>query len=328
MQTYYIGIDIGATWLRLGLADKHGKIIHRIKYRTPADPEELITTLIDNIRKIVHNREQKLNSIGIGSIGPIDIKTGRIMNTPNIDLGVVEVAKPIHDEFNKPVYMVNDCSAGVLGEKYFGAGKNLKNIVYVTLSSGIGGGAIVDNHLLFGKDGNAVEIGHLIVDPSERLRCGCGGYGHWEAYASGKNIPNFVRLLVRSGVLGDFERSFINNLINRNLENLRTEHVFEAAKNGDEVALRIINEIGKINSVGLANIINAFDPELITIGGGIALNNPELILAPITKNLPRLVINRQPEIKITQLGEDIVLIGAIAVAMHPDHIPEEFRRFE
>ena len=329
---YFVGIDIGATWIRIAIAVKHGKIIDRMKERTPqeGDPSIFSSIIINLIRKMLTKNDiKRIESIGIGSIGPLDLVKGVITNPPNISIKNIPISKPLYEEFNVPIYLVNDCTAGVLGEKIFGAGKNIDNLFYLTLSSGIGGGAIVDGKLLFGKDGNAPEIGHIVVDLEGKLRCGCGGVGHWEAFAGGKNIPKYAKLLIKEKFGIDmFKRSKLYNMAEGDIDKITTEMIFSVAKENDELAKLIVDEIGKINTIGVATIINVFDPELITIGGAIALNNPELILKPILKNIRNYVINRIPIIKITPLGDDIVLYGALAIAMNPHYIPSKFRRFE
>jgi len=329
MSRGFVGIDIGATWLRVAITNSNGEVLDKKRVRTPDDGDELVDLLIRTIREIVvSNGVDDIVSIGIGSIGPINIVEGLIVNTPNLKIGTVNVVKPLFEEFERSVYFVNDCTAGVLGEKIFGAGKDYRNLVYITLSSGIGGGAIVDGNLLFGKDGNAVEIGHFVVDWEGRLECGCGGFGHWEAYASGANIPKFVKLLLNDENFSDFSESILYEMINGDLNKLEAKHIFDAAKKGDKFSLKIVKRIGLINSIGFANVINAYDPDLITVGGGIALNNPDLVLPYIKENLKKFTINRIPDVIITPLGDDIVLYGAIAIAMNPEYIPEEFRRFE
>jgi glucokinase len=200
----------------------------------------------------------------------------------------------------------------VLGEQVFGAGKGLENLVYVTLSTGLGGGAIIDNNLLLGKDGNAVEVGHFTIDPESDIICGCGCRGHWEAFCSGKNIPVYAGKLLKEM---DWSSGELYKLTEGNSENIETKIIFNAAYNGDIYAQYIIQEIGKRNAIGFGNIVNAYDPELITIGGSIALNNPDFILEPIQENIGNYTINRIPKIKITPLGDDAVLLGALALSL-------------
>ena len=322
----YVGIDFGATWLRVGIANENGEIVRKVKFRTPKVGEKIIEQLISTIEKLLKARDGKLISIGIGSIGPLNLKDGAISNPPNLPIGELRIVDSLFIHFGVPVYLVNDCSAGVLGEKYFGIGKNLENLFYLTLSTGIGGGAIVDGHLLFGKDGNAPEIGHIIVDTEMRLQCGCGGWGHWEGYASGNNIPRFIKLFVETGGAELYRKSSLYISSGGDPLNIASKDLYDAAKMGDEFAKRIVDELNKFHTIGIAEIANIFDPELITIGGSIALNNETLILPYIEKNISKLLINRKPTISLTPLGDEIVLYGAIALAMHPEYIPKRFIR--
>jgi glucokinase len=214
-----------------------------------------------------------------------------------------------------PLYLANDCTAAVWGEREFGAGRGVANLVYITLSTGIGGGAIVDGHLLLGKDGNAVEIGHVTLDFAG-IRCGCGKPGHWEAYCSASNIPRFVRLWLQARRRGVRE-SLLFKLTGGKLSRLTTQLLFEAAQAGDKLSCEIVQELGLLNAIGFANVINAYDPELITVGGAMALNNPQLILDPIRRYVRGYVINRTPRIRITPLGHDITLYGATALVFNP-----------
>lgn len=304
-----IAVDIGATRIRVASGNREG-IGEKLTETTDRanGPEGVSLQLIRMIKKLT----DAPRAIGVGSIGPVDITRGMITDTPNYPLKEIPVAEPLRREFTAPVRMVNDCAAGVLGEHRFGAGRGVGNLFYLTLSTGLGGGAIVDGHLLMGKDGNAVEVGHLTIDPRSRLMCGCGCSGHWEAYCGGVNIPRFAWILLRD----EWSGSLLTELCDGDA--VTTEKIFDAANRGDEAALRVVEEVGRVNAVGVADIVNAYDPELITIGGSVALNNPELILKPIRRHVARHVINRLPEIMITPLGEDIVLYGALALALEAE----------
>jgi glucokinase len=306
----YIAIDIGATNIRVATGDYTGlkkKVMEKTEIKKgPNGVSEQIIKLIESIRK------EEPSSIGVGSIGPIDHKNGTITNTPNYPIKNIPIAEPLLEYYKVPVTIVNDCTAAVFGEQVFGAGQGLRNLVYVTISTGLGGGAIVDDNLLMGKDGNAVEIGHFTIDPNSEMMCGCGCQGHWEAFCSGKNIPLYTEFLLNEV---DWNDGILYRLVRGSKKNIQTKILFTAAGKGDEHALRIIDEIGIKNAIGFANIVNAYDPELITVGGSIALNNPEFILKPILENVSKFTINRVPEIKITPLGHDAVIIGALALAM-------------
>ncbi len=305
----FLTVDIGATKIRVASGD-HVGLKSKLSETTDRDNGPLGVSA--QIIRMAHELGMdSVESVGVGSIGPIDIASGRIVGTPNLPFKEIPVTEPLREAFGVPVSLLNDCTAAVLGEKNFGAGKEVDNLAYVTLSTGLGGGAIVDGHLLIGKDGNAVEVGHITIAPDSPLTCGCGSPGHWEAYSSGNNIPNFAR-----HILGDEEgSSLIHGLTEGDSGALTAEILFEAANAGDAAALRVVDELGKVNAVGFANIVNAFDPELITIGGSIALNSPVLILEPILENIGRHLLNRMPRIMITPLGEDVVLYGALSRAI-------------
>ena len=306
----YIAIDIGATNIRVATGDHNGlkrKVVRPTDIHNGSDGvSKQIIKLIESIRT------EEPSAIGIGSIGPIDLEKGMITNTPNYPLQNIPIEEPLVEEYKVPVTIVNDCAAAVMGEQMFGAGQGMENLVYVTISTGLGAGAIVDDNLLLGKDGNAVEAGHFTIMPDSEMICGCGCRGHWEAFSSGKNIPRYVKTLLDPNRWRD---SRLYKLAGGDPEKITAKTLYTAANQGDQFSLSIVQRIGEINAIGFGNIVNAYDPELITVGGSIALNNHKLILDPIRENIHKCTINRVPEIKITPLGQDAVIIGALALAM-------------
>jgi glucokinase len=308
MNRFYAAVDIGATNVRVALGDEEGLAEKKAERTDRENGAAGVSRQI--IRMIKGLSAAPPASIGVGSIGPIDLSTGSIEDTPNFPFKVIPIVEPLREAFGVPVAMLNDCSAAVLGEREYGAGKGLDNLVYVTLSTGLGGGAIVDGHLLVGKDGNAVEVGHLTIDPDSPLVCGCGCRGHWEAYCSGANIPDYARLLLQ----GEQLEGLLGEATVGDLMEITSENLFDAARKGNSQALYVVRKIGEVNAVGFADIVNVFDPQLITVGGSIALRNPGLVLEPIKGNIRRHLINREPTIRITPLGDDAVLMGALALA--------------
>jgi glucokinase len=313
-KKYVIGVDIGATNLRVAISDEKGvflkELIERTDKRSSKAFIKQLICLINQVAKKSKVNFEEIKGIGIGSVGPIDASKGEISPT-NLPIKNIPLIKKISSSFDLPIYLLNDCNAGALGEKWFGDAKNLDNFVYLTLSTGIGAGAYVDNKLLIGKDGNACEVGHLVIDFEGRLKCGCGKRGHWEAYCSGKNIPNFVRYWAKRKELEREDSPIVEAALSKKLT---SKQLFDSAKKGDKLALEIVEEIGRLNAMGIANIINAYDPSLITLGGGLALNNEELILKPIKRWVGAYSRNRLPTIKLTPLKEKVVLYGAIARA--------------
>ena len=320
MVVYYIGIDVGATWTRIALASQDGEIVKKIVMRTPQEGDRytIANAISDKIEESFRDVLMDVRAIGIGSAGPMDLATGVVLNAPNISIRTFELARPLQERFRKPVIMANDCIAGVWGEKVLGFGRGYENVVYVTISTGIGGGMIVNDTLLLGKMGNAHEIGHIVVDVNGKMKCGCGGYGHWEAYASGANIPKFASKLIEELNLSQEEKE---SQIYKAYKDgsLTSELIYSKAKEGDKLALRIVEEVNKYNIAGFINIINLYDPEIITVGGSVALKNKELVIDRIVEGVKKApgILTTQPMITPTKFGDDVVLMGAIALAMKP-----------
>jgi len=252
------GIDVGATNLRGAVADGEGTMLGRTRAETPTGPDGSAVTdaVLDVLRQACADAgvdPADLTGVGIGSMGPLDVEAGAVTDPPNLPgVGRIELVDPVRTECDCPVALGNDAVAGALAERFYGGVP--PNTVYLTVSSGIGAGAVVDGHLLRGAAGNAAEMGHVVVE-SDGLACGCGGQGHWEAYCSGEGIPAFLRHLAR-GVDVDTGLS---------LDDFTAADVFGAP--GDPLAARALDRIGAYNARGVAAVTHAFDPELVTVGG-------------------------------------------------------------
>ena len=252
-ERFYAAVDLGATNVRISYGNAEGL---KEKRTEKTDRESGPEGISDQIIQMLEYIDVRLSAIGVGSIGPIYLETGTIINTPNLPFERIPVVEPLSEAFKVPVGMLNDCSAAVLGEQVFGAGKGLKNLAYVTLSTGLGGGAIVDGNLLIGKDGNAVEVGHLTIDPDSPLVCGCGCRGHWEAYCSGSHIPKYARLLIAELELDDTN---VNRVSGGDQQNLTTEGIYKAATEGDPTAKEIVRRL-KIRSrlIDISPMVDAY----------------------------------------------------------------------
>jgi len=318
------GIDVGGTNVRVVLGDEKGKILARLSEKTETEkgPEGISEQIIRIVRSIRLKglRLRDVEGIGIGSAGPLDIKRGGLMKPTNIPYDFVPLVEPLEDNLGLETMLLNDCTTAVVGEKFFGAGKEAENLAYVTISTGIGGGIYVNNHLLVGKDGNAHEIGHLTIDFEGRLVCGCGKKGHWEAYCSGKNIPDFINLVLEGKSSDEIGRSVLSKIREEERGRIAAKSLYEVAKNGDELAMEIVEKIGDLNAVGFACVNDAYDPSLITVGGSVTLNNRELVVEPIRRHIGEHSRNRIPEIKVTPLADDVVLYGALAIVFHRDQL--------
>lgn len=310
MKNIALAIDIGASHLRIGLVNKKGKILKKTILATEKrgkDGRVITKQILQVSSQLMKGNFSKIAGIGIGSIGPLNYQLGGILESPNIPFKFVPLINPFSSAFGLPIFLLNDCSTAVWGEKIYGAGKKLKNLIFITISTGIGGGAIVDGHLLFGSKGNACEIGHQIVEEKYNFLCSCKkGKGHWEGIASGRNIPRFFQAWLREKKIE----------INFKIKN--SKDIFEAGKKRNRIVLNFLEELAKINARAISNIILAYEPDLISFGGAVVLNNKELILKPMKKYIDRFL--KIPKIILTPLGEDIVLIGAAALVFYPPDI--------
>ncbi|MBU1045514.1 ROK family protein [Patescibacteria group bacterium] len=304
-----IAVDIGATNLRAGIVSKNGKILKRFETQTPKiknRPNLLISTIIVLINSLLeHYDKKRILGIGAAVASPIDPKKGEIVTPPNLPYKEVPIVKPLKKYFSMPVIIANDCTAAVWAEKHFGAGKASKNFVYLTISSGIGAGIIADNHLLTGHNENAGEVGHFIVDTTYNLPCPCKkGTGHWEGYCSGSDMPFFLKIWLKS------------EKIKKKYAVKTSKDIFDLAKGKDKNILSFLKEIGKINARGISNIIVAYNPEIIIMGGAIVLNNHALIIPEIKKNIDKFLA--PPKIIISPLKENACLLGAASLIFYPE----------
>ncbi len=306
----YVGVDLGATNLRAAVGTPDGEILGRYRRSTPQGPAGLAVTeaILEAVRTACADADVDpgdVTAAGVASIGPLDETEGAVVDPANLPdtIDRVPITGPIGNLVDGPVYLHNDANAGVIGER-FHADYSPDNLAYLTISSGIGAGVIVDGTVLAGWDGNAGEIGHVTVDPQGTLTCGCGRPGHWEAYCAGTNIPAFAR------TLHDGEPTALPLAD----ESFSAADVFDAA-GSDPLADRVLERMAAYNAQGLAMLTHAYAPIVIYAGGAVATNNPALVVDPLRSELADRVITNVPEIELTTLGEDVVLEGALASAM-------------
>lgn len=299
-MSYLIGVDLGGTNVRVALADQNIKIVNRISELVDKSSSQSVTNQI--IRMINSAKgSSEISGIGIAPAGTINLEKGTL-DAINISPKLINLLNPVRKTFRVPVKAMNDCCAAVLAEREVGVGKDYKNLVYVTLSTGIGCGIIYNDELIAKDEVNSLELGHEEVAFESEIKCPCGGVNHWEGFCSGLGIPNFAEYLL--------ENKFSKE---RFLGELTAVEIFNAAKNKNKIALKIADEIGRINALALSKIIEEFSPELITIGGSIALNNQELVLRPLGNYLKGMA-KKNPKIIITPLGEDAAILGAILLS--------------
>lgn len=310
-KKYVIGIDLGGTKISGALADLDGKLLSQHTMPTNASEGEApvlgrIIEVIEKVMKEAGKTSDEVKAIGIGSPGPLDAKSGIIITTPNLPFKNFQLVKPIEEKFNIPTYLDNDANVAAIGEFMLGAGKGTTNMVYVTVSTGVGGGAILNGKIYRGSTSNALEIGHTTVLP-DGPRCNCGNYGCVEALASGTAIARQGREAVESGL----DTSL------RDYENVTSYEVFKEAEKGDKVSKEILDKSLTYLGIGVANIISSFDPDMVVIGGGVAQAG-KIVFDKVQEVVDTRCFKAMSEyckILPAALGKDAGVVGAVALAL-------------
>ena len=301
----FLAIDLGATNTRLGMVSENGDIKKQIVLKTPNEGTSaavIPSFLIKSVKNFLSHEEfVTTEGIGISTAGPVDTTHGILINPPNIPFHDIPLVGPLQDSFNLPVYLANDCHCGVIGEVLFGSAQGSDNVVYITMSTGIGGGVILDGNLLIGRGGNAAEIGHFTVDTTYNLKCGCGHFGHWEGYASGRYIPQFFQAWCKCNSYTQGESTIAES-----------KEIFRWVHRGDPQMSRFIDELGQINSRGISDVIVAYDPETIILDGSVVINNKVHIVPPMVKKIDRFL--PLPNIVVSHLHGLAPLLGAAIIA--------------
>jgi glucokinase len=271
----------------------------------------VIGSIAEVARQIAAAAGQPALPVGVASPGPLDPRTGFIFEAPNlVGWYNVPLGEKLRQLLNAPVFIGNDANCAALGEYQFGAGRGLRDVCYVTLSTGIGGGVISDGRLIEGTAGAATEVGHMTLDLNGP-RCNCGNIGCWEVLASGTAIAAHARAAVERG-----EPTLIAQLAAGDPGRITAPLVTDAAQQGDALARAILHRAGEITGYGLVNLAHLFDPALIILGGGVT-NAGDLVLAPAraifdANAMPNY--RRTCRITLAALGDDVGLYGAAAYA--------------
>lgn len=307
---------IGSTNFRYAAATTDGKIRTDISVE-PTRPHQLPTQLSQAITKLQRATGQTLDAVSISTTGLVDETSGVIRNfdTPAGDtIEEIDVRSTIQLDHQLPVSLANDCNASALGEWHFGARTDHSSIVHVTFGTGIGGGIVEDGRLVRGENTQSGEFGLFPLAPEIGLES-TGVRGAWEAYCSGRGIPRFAASLADSADLQIDGHGEDDGLAARARSgDLDADAVFQARAAGDPFAEMCLDRVARLNAAGIATICNTVNPGLITLGGGVALNNPDWIRSGIDSYLDEFLFVDRPTIRITPLGDDIGLYGAVARA--------------
>lgn len=311
MKKYVIGVDLGGTKISTAISTIEGNILANVVLPTKAEEGEaaVLGRIMQSIDEVIVGSStsiDEIEAIGIGSPGPLDAKKGIIITTPNLPFKDYNLVQPLKEKYNIPVYLDNDANAAAIGEYMFGAGKGKDSIVYFTVSTGVGGGAVLDGKVYRGHTSNALEIGHTTVDPNGP-RCNCGNLGCLEAMSSGTAIARKGKEAVSTNVETSLKK----------YDTVTSYEVFKEAEAGDEVAKDIIDNALTYLGIGVANAIATFDPEMIIIGGGVSKAG-DIVFDTVKKVVNKRCFKSMVEsceIVPAGLGSDAGVVGAVALAI-------------
>jgi glucokinase len=311
MNRLAIGIDLGGTQVRAALMDDAGNILKRDTLPTAAGAgPSVITNQLHQVATSVSAgiTRDRLIGVGVSSAGPIDTVRGVALSIPTLaDFVDIPFRKMIEAKIGLPVWLENDGIAAALGEWRFGAGRPYQNLVYITVSTGIGGGVVLDGRLLHGRRGLVAHVGHMTIIRNGET-CPCGNRGCWEAYASGTAFAQRARLRAD----GD-----ASTTLGKGVAPIDGRAVFEAALEGDALASALVSEEADLLGVGIANLLHLYSPEIAIIGGGMA-NGFDLLRPGIAARINSAAMPsfRDTPIVRAALGDNSGLIGAAALAFN------------
>lgn len=294
-------VDIGSTHIRFANATSKGPLDVHTEQTHPAELTTQLTRIVERLQR----QSESLQCVSISTTGLVDVERGVIVEFDTATgetLHDIPLTRTLEAEFGLPTTLENDCTAAALGEDRFGVGQQYDTVVHVTFGTGIGAGVIIDGRPLRGERGYGAEVG-LIPLVADGELTSTGVRGAWEAYCSGRGIPQFATHLFTTD-----ERDSVL----RDRPTLTAPAVFDAAADGDEIACKCLEQVARYNAAGIGAIANTYDPGVITLGGSVALKNPEWMLDGIHQSLDEYVLADPPALQLTSLGADIELYGATA----------------
>ena len=312
MARYAFGIDLGGTTSKQGLFSEYGVLLE--SWEVPSDSsnngEKVLPDIAAAIKAKMEEKDIAIDDVigvGIGVPGPV-MKEKTVNHLVNLGWGVVNVAKELSALLDGiPVKVGNDANVAALGEMWVGGGKGFSSIVMVTLGTGVGGGIIVNGKILAGANGAGGEIGHMVMNPKEKIPCNCGSRGCLEQYTSATGIVRHAREVLAENT---------KPTVLKNDETLSSKAVFDAAKEGDEVALDIVEFFGETLGHGLAMISAVADPEAFVIGGGVSRAG-QIILDVVQKYYQQYAFHatKKCQFRMAALGNNAGMYGAVKMVL-------------
>lgn len=304
----YIGVDLGGTNIKAGVIDDEGKIVSNLMI--PTEASFGWERVISNIKKVISNllKNNSVYAIGVGVPGPVDFENGIIKEMPAIPGAKnVNISKELKEEFGRPVFVDNDANNFALGEVVFGVAKGKKYVIGITLGTGIGGGIIIDGKIYRGAKNYAGEIGHITIVPNG-VQCNCGKFGCWEAYGS-------ATALIKNA-LSYKKRNIETKLKEYPDDKIEAKIVFDLAKENDEFCSRLVQDMFFYLGIGVASLVNVFNPEMVVLGGGVSLAG-NFLLDPVKKIAFENImppLREGLEIVLSKSGNSAGMLGAAGLA--------------
>jgi len=312
-----LGIDLGGTKILTAVANTKGEMLSRDHSITPAreGQQAVVRSIIESVDRAfdqAYISAADLAAIGIGAPGLSNPETGILFTSPNLpgwkDVPLRDI---IEKELSSKAFLINDANAAALGELYFGAAKGARDFIYITISTGIGGGIVIDGKIYTGALGTAGEVGHMTIDDDGPL-CRCGNKGCWETLASGTALAREARRQINEGV-----STSVLDYVDGDVEKVTAEEIHKAAEDGDSWASSLIARTGYYVGVGLANLVNVFNPEVIVIGGGLS-NIGDMLFEPAFRVAEERSFDktfRATRFALAELGRNSGVLGAAAFAL-------------
>lgn len=308
---YYIGIDLGGTYIKGGIVNKEGDILIKKEVKTHVEQgyervTDDISTLIKDLANELHINVKDICSIGVGIPGVAN-KDGMVYYATNLHWTNVPLGDILRKEFtNIPVYVENDATVAALAEYVKGSMKNKDSGVMLTLGTGVGGGIIINKKVFSGSHGLGSEIGHMIIGDNF-YNCNCGNNGCLETYASATALIKYAKKLIQEG-----NNTLILEKAQNNLDQINAKIIVDCAKEGDGIAIKCVDRLIKYLSIGIANIMNIMDPQVVSIGGGLSKAG-DFILDKVKEEVPKYVLFKELKygnIVLATLGNDAGIIGS------------------
>ena len=305
-----VAIDLGGTNIRTALCNTHGQILTRIKQSTR--PEEgrdaVINRMVVSVREVLP-KTGRVRAVAVASPGPLNPRTGIVMVAPNLHWRDVPLQQIMQDDLGLPVKLGNDANLAALGEQRYGAGAGFADMAYVTVSTGIGCGVILNNQLVVGARGLATELGHHCINFTG-APIASGVPGGFEGYCAGPGIAKRAQAKLAQG-----GPSLLREMVTGDTSKVGAKEVGQAAQQGDVLALTLIQETGYILGMGFVNLLHLFDVEAIVVGGSVALMG-DVLFNPVRETIQKFAMPpyRDRQLLMAALGDDSGLLGAAALA--------------